>query len=76
MAMFHPEYAASRSQDLEVAYRDCGMFYWYRPALVLEKNTLYTDNTATVVVSGSAAQDIDTPEDWKLAELKYKLLHR
>jgi N-acylneuraminate cytidylyltransferase len=32
-------------------------------------------NTGCVVLSEMEVQDIDNEIDWKLAELKYKLLH-
>lgn len=65
-----PEYAKSRSQDLPEAYHDSGTFYWHKVDLWLSGAI----SRGGVVVSEETVQDIDTPEDWKIAELKYKLL--
>lgn len=67
--MFHPEFLLTRSQDLEKAYHDAGMFYWMKYSVGLGG-----DNKGGFVISERFAQDIDTEEDWSLAELKYKLL--
>ncbi len=74
MAMFQPQYINSRSQDLETAYHDVGQFYWFKSKRLLEQKKLWTENTGVVVISETEAQDIDTLEDWHLAEIKYKLL--
>ena len=39
-----------------------------------EYNSLVAKNTAAFVMDESEMQDIDTPEDWKMAELKYKII--
>ncbi|MBB4080210.1 N-acylneuraminate cytidylyltransferase [Lewinella aquimaris] len=75
MLMFQPRHLNSRSQDLEPAYHDCGMFYWYKPNKVLPAGKLWTDNSGCLVLSEMAAQDIDTVDDWRVAEFKYRLLH-
>jgi pseudaminic acid cytidylyltransferase len=66
--MFYPEHKKSRSQDLEPAYHDAGQFYWmtYDAGLRGEINFGFQ-------ISTMHAQDIDTEEDWALAELKYKI---
>lgn len=70
----YPEYISTRSQDLEKAYHDVGQFYFFNVESLLSKGTLWTDNTGGLVLSELEAQDIDSEEDWKLAELKYKLM--
>lgn len=75
VSLLRPEYLNSRSQDLEPSFHDCGMFYFYRPETVLSKGKIWTDASYGVEVGETAAHDIDTPEDWKMAELKYKFLH-
>lgn len=75
MALFQPEHLNSRSQDLEKAYHDAGQFYWFHTGMLIEKGKLWTDNSGVIVIEQSEGQDIDTLEDWKLAELKYRLLH-
>lgn len=68
------QYAKMRSQDLEPMYHDCGQFCCFTTELFLTKHTLVTDNTIGVVYPESEVQDIDTYEDWNLAELKYSMM--
>ncbi len=68
MEMFYPQYLSTRSQDLEPAFHDAGQFYWmlYEPALKGK-------NKYAFEISETMAQDIDCDDDWKIAEMKYKL---
>ncbi|GAB3799788.1 pseudaminic acid cytidylyltransferase [Spirosoma humi] len=70
---YQPEYALTRSQDLEPAYHDAGQFYFFRVASFQEKQRLITNNSGGLVISELQAQDIDSEADWQLAELKLKL---
>lgn len=72
--MFQPEHENSRSQDLDQAYHDSGQFYWFNVQALKRQKKLWTDNTGVIVLPESKVHDIDTQEDWKIAELKYKLL--
>ena len=74
VAMIWPENLRKRSQDLPEAYHDAGQFYWFRSQYVLEKQTLYGDNSGAIVLPSIEVQDIDTLEDWQLAELKAQRL--
>lgn len=65
-----PEFENSRSQDLPKQYHDTGTFYWYKNAEWLAGNV----KIGGIEVDETAIQDIDTETDWKLAEMKYKLL--
>lgn len=66
-----PEYENSRSQDLPKEYHDTGTFYWYKTKEWLSGNL----KVGGIEVSETTIQDIDTETDWKLAEMKYKLLY-
>ncbi len=68
-----PEYMFSRSQDLKKVYSDAGQWYWLNAELL--RDSIFTDNSGTVLLSQDEAQDIDSSFDWKMAELKYNLLH-
>jgi N-acylneuraminate cytidylyltransferase len=70
-----PEHRDTRTQDLQPMYHDCGYLYWIRTEALLEKKTLFTERTGLFVLKENQAQDIDTSDDWKIAELKYKALH-
>lgn len=69
VSFLYPDHAYSRSQDLEPAYFDAGQFYWFKSNIGLRSS-----NRGAIVISEKFVQDIDTIEDWELAELKYKLL--
>lgn len=70
-----PEHALTRSQDLEPAYHDAGQFYFFDVAAFQSSHRLITDNSGGVVISEMAAHDIDTEDDWRMAELKWKMNH-
>mgnify|MGYP000105837986 CR=1 FL=1 len=74
MMPFYPQYELTRTQDLESAFHDAGQFYVFNVNLFLQNHKLWTNNTGCLVINELEAQDIDTEIDWKLAELKYKLL--
>lgn len=66
-----PEYENSRSQDLPKEYHDTGTFYWYKTKEWMKGNFI----VGGIEVDETTIQDIDTETDWKIAEMKYKLLH-
>lgn len=65
-----------RSQDIEPKYFDAGMFYFCKTEKIHENNSLMPPKTKGIIIPESECQDIDTLEDWKLAELKYNLLRK
>lgn len=71
-----PEYAVVRSQDLPPAYHDCGQFYFLRTDSFLKDPKLFTDHTVPIEVPEMEVQDIDSPHDWEIAELKYAILKK
>lgn len=73
--MFQPEHLITRSQDLEPSFHDAGQFYSFRVKNLLEKQKLLTDKTGYIELSEMEAQDVDNMIDWKLAEVKYKIMH-
>ena len=68
------ELMKKRSQDLEFAYFDVGMFYICKVDSLLKERTLVPNKTVPYIIDETECQDIDTLEDWKMAELKYKLI--
>ena len=70
-----PEYLTARSQDLEKFYHDCGQFYACRTEAFLRGCTTDVDDLVPVILSEAEVQDIDTMEDWQIAESKYRQLH-
>lgn len=75
LKMIWPKYLNSRSQDLKPAYHDSGSFYWVKSNSLIEQETLFCNNGSAIVLPETEIQDIDNETDWKLAELKYKLLN-
>ncbi|WP_300665440.1 pseudaminic acid cytidylyltransferase [Fluviicola sp.] len=71
----NPEHCFTRSQDLEKSYFDSGQFYWMKPNDVIQQKGIFTNNTGYIILDELFVQDIDNETDWKLAELKYKLLN-
>lgn len=73
--MFQPEHLTTRSQDLENSFHDAGQFYSFNVNNLVSKQKLLTELTGYIEVSEMEAQDIDNLVDWKLAELKYKIIN-
>lgn len=72
--MINPEFALTRTQDLERSFFDAGMLYTYKVNSLMETGMLLTKNTGYIELDELYVQDIDNLTDWKLAELKYDLL--
>lgn len=76
LKMVWPEYLNSRSQDLISAYHDSGQFYFFNIKPFLENKKLFSDYTVPLELQSIEVQDIDTDEDWKIAEMKYQILQQ
>jgi N-acylneuraminate cytidylyltransferase len=63
----------ARTQDFKQAFHDAGMFYTFDVEKLLINKSLRTKNTIAIEIDELSAHDIDNENDWKLAELKYKL---
>ncbi len=70
------EFCYARSQDLEPFYHDAGQFYFYNVNNYMAAAGAIRENIAPYILPESEAQDIDNEEDWKIAELKYRLMMR
>ena len=71
----YPECMPMRSQDLEPMYHDAGQFYCMKVSSFLEQGKVVMDKTMPYMQDDMNVQDIDTLEDWAIAEVKYKVLH-
>ncbi len=71
---FYPEYIFTRSQDLEEAYHDAGQFYWGKSSAFLNDEVVFSNISIPIILPRYLVQDIDTLEDWKKAELMFKIL--
>ena len=72
ISLFFNQDQFTRSQDLETTYHDSGQFYWFEIEKLLLNKSLFSENAMGVKVSEFQVQDIDSLEDWKMAEMKYK----
>lgn len=72
---FYPQYASTRTQDLEPGYFDAGQFYWGARRAWLDGLNIHA-NARTVVLPEWRVVDIDTPADWERAEAMYEALQR
>jgi pseudaminic acid cytidylyltransferase len=76
ISMFWPEHELTRSQELPPCYHDAGQFYWGTAEAWLTKDRIFSSNSRAVILPPHLVQDIDTPEDWLHAELKFHSLHQ
>lgn len=65
-----------RSQDIQDKYYDVGMFYFVRTESMIKYKSLHPPKTAAYMLSEMECEDIDTVDDWNMAELKYRMLHQ
>lgn len=68
------EVPISRRQDLPKAYHRDGAIYITKANVLLDQNSLLGKHIGFIVTNGDEDINLDTPEDWKLAEkrLKYR----
>lgn len=74
VCFMYPEYQSSRSQDLNKMYHDSGQYYCVNVERFLKFGKLVMENTRAIVLDEIEVQDIDNFTDWKIAELKYRMI--
>ena len=74
LEMIWPKYLEVRSQDLPESYQDAGQFYWAETRRYLEEEKLYSSDAVPIILPWYQVVDIDTIEDWKMAELMFRVL--
>lgn len=67
-----PENAVKRSQDLEPVYHDCGQFYVMKVENVLKG--IPANKSVPLIMPETEVQDIDNETDWRIAEMKYRVM--
>ncbi len=70
--MFFPENYHKRSQDLPVAWHDAGQFYWASPKKWRQPAKPFGSETGIVKIPRWRGLDIDTMEDWEMAEAMFR----
>ncbi len=73
--LIFPEHSETRTQDLKPSYYDAGQFYLCKSSFIREAKSILKCNSKFVVIPKSKAIDIDTSDDFILAEslLKRKI---
>ena len=70
----YPEYRGTRTQDLDKTFFDAGQFYFMSPDTYKKGIPMHSEASMPFVLPRYLAHDIDTLEDWQLADLFYGLL--
>lgn len=76
LAFIWPENANTRSQCLMPAYHEIGQYVCFNVKKFLARKKPFAENTVPIITPESEVQDIDNKEDWKVAEIKYKILRK
>ena len=72
--MIFPSKFNKRTQDIEETFHDVGQCYWRRKEdWLIKKNIFNNKNSASIIIPKWRAIDIDTLDDWKLAEKMMKV---
>jgi pseudaminic acid cytidylyltransferase len=74
VSMLSPEHTNTRSQDLQETYHDAGQFYWGKATAFLAGKAIFSEHSKAVILPRKRVQDIDTFEDWQLAESLFSVL--
>jgi pseudaminic acid cytidylyltransferase len=69
-----PNNELTRTQDLDVTFYDAGQFYWGTSRAWLENTKIHSGGIGYIVPSWRVV-DIDTLDDWKRAEIAFKVVH-
>ena len=73
LIFFNKKDELTRTQDLIKSFHDAGQFYWGTKNNWLSKKKIHS-NSFGYIISKWRSVDIDNNEDWKKAELLFKLL--
>ena len=67
-----PEHSLARSQDLSELYHDVGQFYWCDCKRIMAAKSILQPDTVPLIIPRHLSQDLDTLEDWEIAEKLYR----
>jgi pseudaminic acid cytidylyltransferase len=73
VGFINPENALKRSQDFEVFFHDAAQFYFFKTGSFLDSKALFSSQTQGIEIDPYLVQDIDTMDDLKIAEMKFRL---
>jgi pseudaminic acid cytidylyltransferase len=70
----YSEFEATRTQDLAPVYYDAGQFYWGKVDAWLTNQNIHSNGLGYRIPNWRVV-DIDTLDDWRRAELTYRVIH-
>lgn len=73
VVMHNPDLFNIRSQDLEECWHDAGQFYWGTKKAWQQGLPIFSSNSIGIKLPRYRVQDIDTLEDWDMAEMLYQI---
>ena len=73
--MFFPKYYEKRSQDIPIAYHDAAQFYWANSETWKKEERIFSENSFPLILPNWRVKDIDDEDDFKSAELLFKILN-
>ena len=76
LKMVFPKYYKFRSQDLDEVFHDAGQFYWAATDTWLENKPIISKNSTPFLIPRYRAMDIDTIEDWLIAEKMFEAIRK
>jgi N-acylneuraminate cytidylyltransferase len=68
LQLVQPEHQATRTQDLPPIFHDSGQFYWGTREAWMERRPFFGPRTRFIELPRWRGQDIDTEDDWQMAE--------
>ena len=74
MEFVNPDDELTRTQDLTVTYHDAGQFYWGKKSAWQAMKRMHSEGIGMIVPNWRVV-DIDTPEDWRRAELLHQIIY-
>ena len=73
VSMADPQNLDVRSNDLPPRYHDAGQFYWVKSSSCSLEDNIFAMPCKPILLNDMEVQDIDSEEDWNVAEIKMKL---
>jgi len=70
------KYFQGRTQDLDPCYFDAGQIYFFKSDDIINRSRVVSEEALPYLLEEVEVQDIDVEEDWKIAELKFKLTNK
>lgn len=74
LQLFDKSFINSRTQDMETIYFDAGQFYFGYAKNFADKKSIFSEDSTLIILPEINVADINTQDDWEIAEIKYKIL--